>query len=150
MSFRFRKRLRLFPGAWVNLSKRGASLSMGRRRLTPNIGRKGVRESIGLPGSTPGRISPVITSPILLTVHCSGSPCDQSTIKQYDFEMLYTAGRSTLSPSNTSNRLPRKLTGLTSLQFLNLTGCGQLSGDLTPLASLTSLQSARPFRVRAA
>jgi hypothetical protein len=33
------------------------------------------------------------------------------------------------------------LTGLTSLQFLNLTGCGQLSGDLTPLASLTSLQS---------
>jgi Protein of unknown function (DUF4236) len=51
MSFRFRKRLRLFPGAWVNLSKRGASLSMGRRRLTPNIGRKGVRESIGLPGS---------------------------------------------------------------------------------------------------
>jgi Protein of unknown function (DUF4236) len=48
MSLRFRRRLLLFPGASVNLSKRGASL---RRGLTTNIGRKGVRETIGLPGS---------------------------------------------------------------------------------------------------
>jgi Leucine-rich repeat (LRR) protein len=33
------------------------------------------------------------------------------------------------------------LTGLTSLQWLDLTGCYQLSGDLSPLASLTSLQT---------
>jgi hypothetical protein len=38
------------------------------------------------------------------------------------------------------NRLPREL-GLPSLQSLNLTGCGQLSGGLSPLKGLTSLQS---------
>ena len=33
------------------------------------------------------------------------------------------------------------LAGLTSLQSLDLSGCRQLSGDLSPLAGLTSLQS---------
>jgi len=38
-------------------------------------------------------------------------------------------------------RLPPELAHLTSLQSLNLSRCGQLSGDLTPLKGLTSLQS---------
>ena len=45
----FRKRLRLFPGAWINLLKRGASVSVGRHDATVNIGRKGVRETFGFP-----------------------------------------------------------------------------------------------------
>jgi hypothetical protein len=40
----------------------------------------------------------------------------------------------------TLNRLPSELERLISLQSLNLSVC-QLSGDLSPLASLTSLQS---------
>src|ERR1700730_18133290 len=38
-------------------------------------------------------------------------------------------------------QLPRELERLTSLQTLNLSKCGQLSGDLSPLASLAALQS---------
>ena len=45
----FRKRL--FPGAWINLLKRGASVSVGRHDATVNIGSKGVRETFGLRGT---------------------------------------------------------------------------------------------------
>jgi Leucine-rich repeat (LRR) protein len=38
-------------------------------------------------------------------------------------------------------RLPPELERLTSLQYLDLEECVQLSGDLSPLAGLTSLQS---------
>jgi internalin A len=37
-------------------------------------------------------------------------------------------------------RLPQEVERLTSLQALNLFECEQLSGDLSPLAGLTSLQ----------
>jgi hypothetical protein len=52
MGFRFRKRLRLFKGTWINLSKHGASLSIGRRgaTLTSTL-TKGHQDSVGLPGS---------------------------------------------------------------------------------------------------
>ena len=40
----------------------------------------------------------------------------------------------------TLNRLPPELKRLTSLQSLNLAGC-RFSGDLSPLAGLTSLRS---------
>ena len=46
-----------------------------------------------------------------------------------------------LSKLSALNRLPRELERLSSLQTLNLSGCKQLSGDLTPLTGLTSLQS---------
>ena len=38
-------------------------------------------------------------------------------------------------------QLPRELERLEFLQTLNLSGCEQLSGDLSPLAGLTSLQT---------
>ena len=38
-------------------------------------------------------------------------------------------------------RLPPELKRLTSLQSLNLSECGQLSSDLSPLAGLTSLRT---------
>ena len=52
MGFRFRKRLRIIPGfLWVNVSKHGGSLSVGGHGLTANISKKGVRETVGLPGT---------------------------------------------------------------------------------------------------
>ena len=51
MGYRFRKRLRLFKGAWINLSKRGASLSIGGHGMTTNISKRGIRDTVGLPGS---------------------------------------------------------------------------------------------------
>ncbi len=52
MGFRFRRRLRLLPGVRLNVSKAGfASISAGVRGLTLNLGRKGTRTTVGLPGS---------------------------------------------------------------------------------------------------
>jgi hypothetical protein len=51
MGFRFRKRLKLFPGAWINLSKKGGSLSVGGHGATVNFSKRGVSETVGLPGS---------------------------------------------------------------------------------------------------
>ena len=51
MSSRFRKRLRIFPGLWVNLSTRGGSVSVGGRAATINVSPKGHQETLGLPGS---------------------------------------------------------------------------------------------------
>jgi len=52
MGFRFRRRVRLLPGVRLNISKSGlSSISAGVRGLTVNIGRKGTRTTVGLPGS---------------------------------------------------------------------------------------------------
>ena len=46
MGFRFRKRIRLGKGIWINLSKKGRSLSVGGRGATMNVSKKGVRDSL--------------------------------------------------------------------------------------------------------
>jgi hypothetical protein len=51
MGFRFHKRLRIIPGLWPNLSKKGGSLSVGGRGATINVNREGHQETVGLPGS---------------------------------------------------------------------------------------------------
>ena len=51
MTFRYRRSLRLAPGLRVNLNKRGASLSVGRRGLTENINRDGARTTVSAPGT---------------------------------------------------------------------------------------------------
>jgi hypothetical protein len=51
MGFRFRRRVRLAPGIWFNLSKSGVSTSIGRRGATVNLSSKGSRTTVGLPGS---------------------------------------------------------------------------------------------------
>jgi hypothetical protein len=51
MGFRFRKRIRIIPGLWLNASKSGISASLGGHGLTTNISKKGVRETVGLPGT---------------------------------------------------------------------------------------------------
>lgn len=51
MGFRVRRSIRLGKGLRVNLSKSGASLSIGRPGATVNFGPKGKRTTVGLPGS---------------------------------------------------------------------------------------------------
>jgi hypothetical protein len=45
MGFRFRKRIRLGQGIWINLSKKGGSLSVGGLGATMNVSKKGVRDT---------------------------------------------------------------------------------------------------------
>lgn len=51
MSFRFWRRVRIFPGARINLSKGGVSLSVGRRGAWYTVGPRGRRATVGLPGT---------------------------------------------------------------------------------------------------
>jgi hypothetical protein len=52
MGFRFRKRIKLFPGVSVNLSRSGVSTSVGRPGATINLGAKrGARVTVGIPGT---------------------------------------------------------------------------------------------------
>lgn len=51
MGFRFRKYIRLMPGLKINISKSGASATLGGKGAAVNVGKKGVRATVGLPGS---------------------------------------------------------------------------------------------------
>ena len=50
MGFRFRRRLRIFPGLYLNVSKSGVSTSIGGHGATLNVTKRGTRTTIGLPG----------------------------------------------------------------------------------------------------
>jgi hypothetical protein len=47
MGFRFRKRIKLVPGLWINLSTGGP----GGKGLTANIDKRGIRTTVSVPGS---------------------------------------------------------------------------------------------------
>jgi hypothetical protein len=51
MGLRFQKRIRIFKGLTINLSKTGASLSVGGRGATVNFSKRGTKTTVGLPGS---------------------------------------------------------------------------------------------------
>lgn len=51
MGFRFRRSIRLAPGLRINLSKSGASVSVGHRGASMNFGSKGEKITAGLPGT---------------------------------------------------------------------------------------------------
>lgn len=52
MGWRYRRRLRLAPGIYLNIGKTGAtSISAGVRGAHLTWGRRGTRASVGLPGS---------------------------------------------------------------------------------------------------
>jgi hypothetical protein len=51
MGFRFRKRISLGKFLHFNLSKSGASTSIGQPGATVNIGKRGVASTVGIPGS---------------------------------------------------------------------------------------------------
>lgn len=51
MTVRFRKRIRILPGLWLNVSKSGVSTSIGGKGVTVNIGEHGTRTTVGVPGT---------------------------------------------------------------------------------------------------
>ncbi len=51
MGFRFQKRIRIFKGLTINLSKGGVSLSAGVRGATVNLSERGTKTTVGLPGT---------------------------------------------------------------------------------------------------
>ncbi|WP_336970761.1 DUF4236 domain-containing protein [Sphingobium aromaticiconvertens] len=51
MGFRFSKRISILPGVRINLSKSGASLSVGPRGASVTIGKQGVHGNVGIPGT---------------------------------------------------------------------------------------------------
>lgn len=51
MGFRFRKRVKLIPGVWLNLSKGGISTSLGTKGVTVNLKDGKTRTTVGLPGT---------------------------------------------------------------------------------------------------
>lgn len=51
MGFRFQKRISILPGVRINLSKSGASASLGPRGADVNIGRDGITTNAGIPGT---------------------------------------------------------------------------------------------------
>jgi hypothetical protein len=51
MTLRFFRRVRLIPGVRINLSKSGASVSVGRRGAWFTTGPRGQRTTVGLPGT---------------------------------------------------------------------------------------------------
>src|ERR1017187_5390604 len=51
VGFRFYRRVHLFPGVSVNLSRSGPSLSVGVRGAHVTVGRRGVTKTVGIPGT---------------------------------------------------------------------------------------------------
>lgn len=51
VGFRFRRSMKLLPGIRLNFSKSGISTSLGGRGASINFGPKGIRKTVGLPGS---------------------------------------------------------------------------------------------------
>lgn len=51
MGFRFQKRIKIFPGITLNISKSGVSVSGGVRGARVTVGKKGVRRTFGIPGT---------------------------------------------------------------------------------------------------
>ena len=50
MPIRFRRTIKIFPGVKLNLSKGGMSVTVGPKGYHLNFGKKGVRQTIDLPG----------------------------------------------------------------------------------------------------
>ncbi len=52
MSLRFQKRIKIFPGVYINLSKSGISASVGGHGATVNVGSTGKNMvTVGIPGT---------------------------------------------------------------------------------------------------
>ena len=50
-SLRFFRRVKVIPGVTMNLSKSGPSFSFGARGAHVTVGRRGVRRTVGVPGT---------------------------------------------------------------------------------------------------
>ena len=50
-NFRFYRRISIFPGLSVNVSKSGPSLTVGMRGAHVTVGGSGIRKTVGIPGT---------------------------------------------------------------------------------------------------
>ena len=50
-NFRFYRRVSIFPGLSINVSKSGPSLTVGMRGAHMTFGSKGIRKTVGIPGT---------------------------------------------------------------------------------------------------
>src|ERR1700723_798262 len=50
-NFRFYRRVSIFPGLSVNVSKSGPSLTVGMRGAHVTVGSNGIRRTVGIPGT---------------------------------------------------------------------------------------------------
>ena len=50
-NFRFFRRVSIFPGLSVNVSKSGPSLTVGMRGAHVTVGSRGIRRTVGIPGT---------------------------------------------------------------------------------------------------
>lgn len=51
MSLRLRKRIKILPGVYINLSKSGVSTSVGARGASVTVGHGKTRTNLGIPGT---------------------------------------------------------------------------------------------------
>jgi len=51
MGLRFRKRIKIIPGIWLNLSKSGVSTSIGGKGVTVNLKGDKTKTTVGIPGT---------------------------------------------------------------------------------------------------
>lgn len=51
MGLRFRKRIKILPGVYINLSKSGVSTSLGGKGLTVNLRGDKTRTTVGIPST---------------------------------------------------------------------------------------------------
>ena len=51
MGLRFRKRIKILPGLWFNLSKSGVSTSIGGKGMTVNLSDNHTKTTVGVPGT---------------------------------------------------------------------------------------------------
>ena len=90
MSIRFRKRVRLFRGAWLNVSKTGVSTSVGGDGVTVNLGKRGTHTTLNVPGTGLRYTSTQARAPTQSTeVRRSGSAARVLAIVLWVFLILY-------------------------------------------------------------
>lgn len=69
MGLRFQKRIKIFPGVYINLSKSGVSASVGGHGATVNVGHTGKRMvTFGIPGTGLSYRMPVTTTVLLALI----------------------------------------------------------------------------------
>jgi hypothetical protein len=69
MGLRFQKRIKILPGVYINLSKSGASASVGGHGATVNVGTTGKRMvTFGIPGTGLSYRMPLTTTVLLALV----------------------------------------------------------------------------------
>ena len=63
MPFRFRRTFKIAPGLRIHLSKGGVSTSIGTHGASVNFGKKGIRQTIGIPGTGLSHTQTIFKSP---------------------------------------------------------------------------------------